>query len=210
MMATNDEIKGVLKMLAAAYPNYGLTPETVVIYASLLGDIPAGTLRAAALKAATSCKFFPSVYELREAAGQLIAEVQGVPSAFQAWDELLRAGNGWTSELSENTDPETRHNCPWVVTRRRFTFSHPLVKRVAEMLGWPNRFPDAETMMADRAHFLRAYESELRRASEQMVRLPELNSFVAQEKARLAAPAEELIDVSDALKHLVAARSLGR
>lgn len=66
-MATKKEIHQVLARLAAAYPHFQLTEETISIYCEMLEDIPFPELLDAAEKQIKVSTFFPAVAELRRA-----------------------------------------------------------------------------------------------------------------------------------------------
>lgn len=69
-MATESEIGSTLAFLAATYPRYQLTKDTVRAYAMGLDDIPAAALEVGARELAKSSKWFPTLSELREMALQ--------------------------------------------------------------------------------------------------------------------------------------------
>lgn len=142
---------GILTTLAACFPGFSLTPETTEVYARLLADIPPAELNAGAMQCATTQRFFPAVSELRGAVADLRRRKSGVPSAAEAWAEVCRAGNGTRNELVDE-------NGAWVILKYRYQWSHPLVERVARLLGWPDHFPASDIESVDRAHFTRAYD----------------------------------------------------
>lgn len=176
-MATKAEIAVVLSMLSAAYPRYTLTADTMKAYSELVKDLPADLLKAAAIQAVTHGEFFPSVHELRREATELQRQANGIPNAFEAWADLLAAGDGERREVHE---VEGKYH----VIIREYPWKHELVKQVAEGLGWPRTFP-GENQMADRAHFVKAYDEALRKVLDTGLMLPEVRQYI--EKKQLEA-----------------------
>lgn len=175
-MSTQNEIVEILAMLAAAYPRFSLTKDTITVYCRLLQDIPATLLQAAALDCATTRDFFPSVHELREAVTEIRNKINGIPTVYEAWAELRKAGDGY--EEYEIKDDEG-FSYP---RTRQYEFSHPIIKQVAEMMGWPLDFPDENNIMADRAHFFKAYTAQLAKYIGEEIQLPEVKKYIEDSK----------------------------
>jgi hypothetical protein len=177
-MASNDEVAKILAMLAASYPRFQLTRETIAAYVQLLGDIPTHALKAAAMQCATSGTFFPSVHELRQAVADLQRNARGIPSAFEAWYDV---SNGPKAETLKGLEEE---GGKFYITTHTREWSHPLVERVAKLLGWPTEFP-GDNPVADRAHFFKAYDSLLAEEMSSAVRHPAIQGYIDSEKKNL-------------------------
>ena len=149
-----DEFSAVMAVLATSYPNFKLTVETMTVYKQLLSDIPVDYLKAGCLKHATENKWFPSVAELRAAAFDVMTNKPTIPSAFEAWQEVRE------SILKYGRD-------------RKPLFSHPVIERSVNVMGW-KELCLSENSDYDRAHFFKVYESMLYRAEESVKRLPEV------------------------------------
>jgi hypothetical protein len=67
-------------------------------------------------------------------------------------------------------------------------FSHPLVARVAELVGWPRAFP-TDMPSADRSQFIKAYEAELGRVMEDAGRLKLVSDYIDQRRVVLGGDA---------------------
>ena len=80
-------ISAAVALLCEGLP--GKTPSAVTFKAYEVGlaDLPAEAVEAAAMRALRSCKFVPSVAELREMCGALTLEQRSI----RAWDALERA-----------------------------------------------------------------------------------------------------------------------
>lgn len=179
-MATKQDIIEVLAMLAAVYPRYQLTKETIGAYHILLEDLDPDELRAAAKDLATKNKFFPSVHELRAGVVRLRARATGVPTAYEAWAEVISTGPEIQLDVVQAPD-----GSQWAIQRKPYQWSHPLVEMVARMLGWP-KFPTSEdTMMADRSHFIKAYDQAVQDAMEEEMTLPDVRQFVETRRQEL-------------------------
>ena len=174
-MANSKEVYEILMVAAAAYPRYELKKETAKVYAKMLSDIPADTLRAAVLECIVSSPWFPSIYELRNAMVELHKRTNAIPSAEEAWGELLRFPQyGETYQITDEIDDQGRT----IVNKIIHKFSHPLVEKVARDLGWPRKFW-TDLLASDRAKYIQAYQSQLDRASNNALSLPEVNEYIA-------------------------------
>jgi hypothetical protein len=54
---------------------------------------------------------------------------------------------------------------------------HPAVERVARQFGWPDRFP-GDNPEADRAHFMRAYDAEVKRETERQAQPAQVQKYI--------------------------------
>lgn len=190
-MSTQIEVSQVVALIGSAYPNFSATKETVSVYYELLKDLDIELLRTAALQccAETGRKFAPSVGELRGAASELKVKAQGIPSVLVAWDEVCHARYRQVDE----EHPFYRGGEKFTVDPDPHQWSHPIVERVAKMMGWPE-FP-GENESTDRAHFFRQYEIEVMRYSEAEAELPAVTNYIAHTRA-------DALPIGEALKQL--------
>ena len=65
---------------------------------------------------------------------------------------------------------------------RQLTWSHSLVGRTAQIMGWPERFP-TDTPTADRAQFTQAYTAALTRFLNEKTELPQVKKFIEDRRA---------------------------
>lgn len=179
-MANKQEIVEVLAMLAAVYPRHNMPKEAVGAYALLLQDLDGDELRAAARDIATKNKWFPSVHELRANVAKLRARAVGIPTAYEAWAEVINTGPEIQVGL-EGSDEDG-----WEIVRRQYQWSHPIVEQVARLMGWPSKFPSGQdTLMADRAHFFKAYERAIQDAMDDEITLPEIQDYIESKRTEL-------------------------
>lgn len=71
----NDKQKEIIKILCGfrpAFPNSKVDSDTMLIYAYALLDMDTGVLYAAMTKILHTCKFFPSVAEIRATAEEML------------------------------------------------------------------------------------------------------------------------------------------
>ena len=186
-MATKQDVFEVLTMLAAAYPRYKLVKETIQAYSVLLQDLDAEELKTAAMDCAAKRDFYPSVHELRQAVVEIRRKTNRVPSGYEAWGEVLAAGTGTRKEVEE-TDQG------WEIIKTDFVFSHPLVEQVARMMGWPVSFPGGQTEMADRAHYIKAYDQAINDAMNNEITLPEVREFIEKGQAKKLEQGDQEVD----------------
>jgi hypothetical protein len=176
-MANDDEITKVLAMLNAAYPRFKLTEETITVYIRLLQDLSAEDLQVAAVHCATNNTFFPSVHELRQAVIDLRRSSGNIPSPYEAWIEVSTNRQSHWSEAVENEDGS------YSLIQKKHEFSHPIVEKVAREMGWPGRFPGINEM-ADRSHFVKAYEAAIGDVMDYELMLPEVREYIEGQRYR--------------------------
>jgi len=151
---TDEEFLQVMTFLSASYPRHQLTPDTMEAYRAIVGDLDVVLFRAAALQIASrDSPWFPSAGELRSAAFRLLEREAGVPSAGDAWGEVVRK----IGEDGHIRIPE---------------FSHPLIKSAVDGVGGWRELCFSENSVADRARFLQVYEAMSTRERETVAMLP--------------------------------------
>ena len=178
-MADHKDILKLLAIFQASFPSWKPNEMTPEIYLQDLQDIPSDELFAAA----TLCRneagraFAPSVGEIRGAIAEIRKQSAGVPNAFEAWSDLLKAGDGWSRTSSQEGDG-------WIIEKKPYKFLHPLVKEVALLLGWPERFPgNPDNEMADRAHFFKAYEAQFSKAMKREIMPESVAGYIEANKS---------------------------
>ena len=178
-MANKQEIFEILTILSAVYPRFSLTKEVVTAYTMLLEDLDTESLRAAAKECATKRTFFPSVHELRKTVVEMMRKGARIPTSFEAWNEVINAGPAVrrTAQLIEEGYEEKGYE----IIEEKFCFSHPMVEKVARLLGWPSRFP-GDNQMSDRSQFLKAYEQAVYDAMDYEITLPEVRDFIESQR----------------------------
>jgi hypothetical protein len=168
-MASLKDVGKVLAYLAALYPRYELKVETVRAYHTIVADIEPGLLHAAAIQVASTSKWFPAASELRGAALEIQSRAQGIPSAAEAWREVL-------AQVGETGS----YGVP--------AFSRHLTSQAVDALGGWRSLCASDNLVADRAHFFRIYEDLLRRQQEELSLLPQVREAVARLAAGEACP----------------------
>ena len=176
-MAEKQDIAKLVAVTSAAYPAWQVNEYTIEVYYQDLRDLPADLLFAAAAKARTNAArnlaFAPSTGEIRQAAAEILRSVQGVPSSFQAWQEVNRA----MLEVGSYGKP---------------TFSHSLIGQAVDALGWRNLCM-SDNAVADRARFLQAYEQLADRNETEMMEPPAVRGYIEQASGRaLPAPFDQI------------------
>ena len=140
---TPQEVKmlALVVLASSSYPSMqSKDPQPIVsAWSLMLADIPLEILQAAVLKVCRESEFFPSVAQIVAAAAELDPRNEKLPSAAEAWEEVeqqICAAGIYKSPV----------------------FSSDLVRRAARAIGWL-QLCSSENPAADRAHFLRLYES---------------------------------------------------
>ena len=118
----------------------------VEAWSLMLGDLDPQLAKAAIIKVCRESDFFPSVARIVAAARELDPATETLPTAAEAWEEVSR--------LVRDCGP---YRCP--------VYSCDTVQRAARAIGW-RQLCMGENVEADRAHFLRLYESMRGRKAE--------------------------------------------
>ena len=178
-MATLEEVGRVIGGLLIIYPyqNSKITTKQelsafITAYHRILHDLDAQLLDAAALELGGTSKFFPAASELRQTAFGLKAVASGELTAGDAWAMVSKAFgiHGHYQGVPDHFPP--------------------LVKRAVDAVGGWTSLCLSENGMADRAHFLKVYDTLDARTKQETRMLPEVKSVVKQlaEKMRPQLP----------------------
>lgn len=183
------EFTKAFAVLQSCFPDTRLPKETSGAYYESLKDIPADVFGDAVMKCVASCKFWPKVSELREAAESLIFPDQG--SGLEAWGKVqdeLKRGVGYPYQGSFTVNAPTT------------SITDPLILRAVEAVGgW--RFLQAATdeeNVSNRSQFVKCYENMAARHHELNRQLPQVRERVE----RLNGPAL----IGDVLKRIAGAK----
>lgn len=162
-MASPLDIVNLTARLSAAYPNWNISDLTNEIYYEDLKDLGADELMLAAQHCRTSTqrdtRFAPSTGELRKAVEDMRNMARNVPSAFAAWEEVLRQININGGDFG---------NPVW---------SSPLIEKAVKYIGW-RELRMSENQTADRARFIQCYEQLIERASKEEMLPPQIRGYV--------------------------------
>lgn len=176
-MANPSDIAKLTAILSAGYPNWNVTEFTNDVYFEDLKDIPPDLLFMGAKHCRTSTtrdqRFAPSAGEIRIAVSEIRRQIEGIPSALEAWGELLKAPK----------NEETRKVVDNVIEIRPYQWSHPLVRRVAMMMGFP-KFPDWEKESFERTAFFKVYEKELENFLRQADQPLDVQNFIETARSK--------------------------
>lgn len=155
--------KAILKQLFESYPKNGATEGTVAQYFRLLQNIPPDDLQAIVDQCVVECKFLPTIAEIverhRNITGALAPE-----TAAEQWGQVTRA----------------MREVGYVQTPR---FRDPVTAKIISQWGWENLCA-SDTPMADRAHFLKMYQSIADR-QERIDRLTPAARQIAEQRGGL-------------------------
>ena len=162
---TKSETIALVTLATAAHPSaQGKDPKPIVeAWSLMLADIPFAIAKAAIVKMCRESKFFPSVAEIIESARALDPIGEKLPTAAEAWEEV--------KSLIGSVGP---YHAP--------VYSCETVRRAARSIGWM-QLCNGENPEADRAHFLKIYESmrfkhQERRENEKALELSGMKATV--------------------------------
>jgi hypothetical protein len=162
-MATEIETLRVLKILGDIYPSFHLSSSAIEVYMQVLADIPGPVLEQAALDHISRSTFFPAIAELRSAAFGILEAANPIPTDYEAWAELQ-------AEIRRVGHSGKPH------------FKNPIAAQVVDQLGW-RYLCLSENPVADRAHFVQAYQALAERQRHSVRRLQVVTEFIATLKA---------------------------
>lgn len=165
----------IVSMLEIAYSKQ-VADETMALYIKFLLDIPFEAGKAAALNLIAENKFFPSISEARQAAIAVLPNNQ-IPTAAEAWSEV-------TKQIEEAS------------LYKKPSFSHPSIVQATKAIGWYN-LCTSENPAADRAHFMRIYETYRERAMRDIVQLPEAKKLIVAVSDKLSSNSRTVKLVTD-------------
>ena len=140
---TIQESLQIITVLIAAYPAIKLSEENIAVYSNHLLDADFRACKKATEDLTNTCKFFPSIAEIRETTLRYTPNAY-IPSPSEAW---------------ANVAEQLQHAGTW----HSPTFAHPLIAQAVRTMGWYD-LCRSDNQMADRAHFMRIY-SDLRDTS---------------------------------------------
>lgn len=173
-MASRTQIGKLISVMAAALPSFKLgsgpegdarLAEMIRAYHMLLGDLDADLLTKAALHVISTATFFPSAGELRQAYFALSEQAAGIPSAPEAWSEVMQLFRRGFSRYNAPTPADV---------------SHPRIFKALEGIGGWRVLCNSDNAAADRARYLQAYETYTGRERETARMLPEVRAAVRQ------------------------------
>jgi len=148
-----EKVIDTLAPLICAYPNAQITEETIQVYAIALSELNESELAAAVMRCMRTCKFFPSIAEILEAAQKMIeaASGTGAKDADEAWNEVQR-------------------QMQVAFVYKKPIFSTPEIEQAALAMGWIGlcETPTDQIGVA-RAQFLRLYEATCRRKHDKRI-----------------------------------------
>ena len=147
---TKPEICALLALASSSHPSIQTKdPKPIVdAWSLLLSDLEPAVAMAAVIKVCRESQFFPTVAQIIAAAKQLDPKNEKLPTAAEAWAEVKR--------LIGSVGP---YRAP--------AYSCDLVRRAAQSIGWL-QLCQGDNPEADRAHFLRIYESMRTRHAEHL------------------------------------------
>jgi len=156
LTAPAKRIGQTLAVMAAVWPKFELSEQTIEVYIAMLADVPVQALEMAAKHLITTSPFFPSIAEWRSAAFDLLGEA--APTAGEAWAEVMQ-------QIEHTGNSAQPH------------FSHPLIQKTVTCIGW-RTLCLSEQIVYERGQFCKLYDELRQRAQEKRVMLPEVRRMV--------------------------------
>ena len=214
-MANKKTVMGLIAILEETYQlKEKLTKGTAKLWVDLFSDIPDKLLSLSTKQHIAVSKWFPKPSELLDVCRQLGNFGNEAPPAIIAWGEvqsILKNGNKCNEwkELRKTIDTSKdeyavafesiEHNkkCDICSGKSGPVFSHPVITQTVEALGW-DYLRMSITQMADRAHFLKAYDQLKNRQEDNDKLLPEIKELAESMRVKKL-PGQSLRIVADKL-----------
>lgn len=138
---TRQETIALVALASSSYPSMqARDPRPIVdAWSLMLADLEPQLAKAAIIKVCRESQFFPSVAQIVSATAELDPREAPLPTAAEAWEQV--------SALIQDVGP---YRAP--------VYSCDPLKRAVRAIGW-RQLCMGENPEADRAHFLRLYES---------------------------------------------------
>jgi hypothetical protein len=175
-MAKYETVAKLMTAMSANYVNYKLTKEAIAFNTKILSDIPDDILEAATIDICSRPgAFFPSVGDWRQKALDIKFNKSGIPSAYEAWEEL-RSMIGKTQSRIDFTGEQDEEGRWYTREIPGKQWENKIAERVAMQLGWPE-FPNGESMSYERHAFIEAYEDACRRIDYDARTLPDVKQI---------------------------------
>lgn len=168
-MDKQTEIIMTLTSYLMAFPQSKMNEGSLLIYARALSSLSITEIDVAMLKLMQTCKFFPSVAEIFQAAESVKITATGseVPSVDEAWKEVIQQVHD-------------------AFVYREPVFSTPEIKRAALNMGWTSLCNlGTNEMNTARAQFRDIYNGIISRGKEKKTNIAVLNSLSQQKVQEL-------------------------
>lgn len=133
---TGAEVSRLVAVIAASWGAPAMTDARMEIYERMLADLPAREANSAIENLLCTCKFLPSIAEIREETFGLMHGER--KTGAEAWGDVL----GAVSRFGIYRQP---------------VFADPVVAYAVRQFGWEN-ICNSENAQADRARFIDLYE----------------------------------------------------
>lgn len=159
------EVAKLVGVLAACFPTVQMSDASINAYVVMLKDIPVEVLKAAVEQSIAESEFLPTIAKLRDKAFVLSSSVSQMPSAFEAWGIVLK-------EMQQRG------------FYRSPQFENSIIAKAVEAIGW-RALCVSENQVADRAHFVKVYESLVLREIQNAKLLPTVRRLVQQSAERV-------------------------
>ena len=147
-------LREILKLLQSSFPRQEFGDDNVRAYSMMLKDLDIALLQPAVIQLISSNTFFPSIAEIRGKAADLALAREGRPSAIAAYDIAMR---GDKSQFVRNPDVKAA---------------------VVMACGDTWNMRHSESVAADRARFLEAYNQILGERRMDVISTPQVKAFI--------------------------------
>ncbi len=164
-----NELRTVIAMLTTAYPKFELSSkEAIKLWYMMLQDIDFEIMKSAVIKHIAESEYPPTIASLRKLATQISnPQIQAITGA-DAWGEVVKAirNYGYSAE------------------QKALESMSELTRKIVKRFGFKNLCMSDNTV-ADRAHFIKAYEAEKKNSFDKALCHPAVSMKIAENKRKM-------------------------
>lgn len=169
---TDTEVRKIVAVLMGAFPGARITQETTAVYERMIRDLEYPLANAAVERLLATCKFMPTVAEIRETALALAVGEQ--KPGGEAWGKVLALVARYGSYREPGKD---------------FEIADPVLRKSIASLGW-REICLSENQAADRARFIELYDKlavqeRRKQASDSLPAMQRWRELQSKQEARL-------------------------
>ncbi len=171
-----NEFRQVIAMLITAYSKFELSSSAAIkLWYEMLKDIDFEIMKSAVMKHVADSPYPPTIASLRKLSTEIkYPHIQAITGA-DAWGEVTRAirNHGYYDELGAMESMSE------------------ITRKIVSRFGFKNLCV-SENLIADRAHFIKAYEAEQKQSFDKALCHPAVAAKIAENKRKMLENSENL------------------
>ncbi len=164
-----NELKQITAMLTTAYPKFELSSkEAIKLWYMMLQDIDFEIMKSAVIKHIAESEFPPTIASLRKMATEISnPQIKAITGA-DAWGEVVKAIRNYGYSAEE----------------KALASMSDITRKIVKRFGFKTLCM-SENTIADRAHFIKAYEAEKKNSFDKALCHPVVSMKIAENKQKM-------------------------